>query len=58
LSGSSAGSSFEEEPQHGKEDAMKYKPLGGSGLVVSRACLGTMVFGEEGRRGADEETSL
>jgi aryl-alcohol dehydrogenase-like predicted oxidoreductase len=37
---------------------MQYQPLGNSGLVVSRACLGTMVFGEENDRGADEETSL
>ncbi len=37
---------------------MQYRPLGSSGLIVSRACLGTMVFGEEGERGADEESSL
>lgn len=37
---------------------MQYQPLGSSGLIVSRACLGTMVFGEESTRGADEETSL
>lgn len=37
---------------------MQYRPLGNSGLIVSRACLGTMVFGEETERGADEETSL
>ncbi|MFO8064225.1 MAG: aldo/keto reductase [Spirochaetota bacterium] len=37
---------------------MKYTRLGNSGLVVSKVCLGTMVFGEEGPRGADEESSL
>ncbi|MFO7781202.1 MAG: aldo/keto reductase [Spirochaetia bacterium] len=37
---------------------MQYRPLGNSGLIVSRACLGTMVFGEEGERGAGEESSL
>lgn len=37
---------------------MQYRPLGNSGLIVSRACLGTMVFGEENERGADEQTSL
>ncbi|MFP4374847.1 MAG: aldo/keto reductase [Spirochaetaceae bacterium] len=37
---------------------MQYRPLGNSGLIVSRVCLGTMVFGEEGERGADEASSL
>jgi aryl-alcohol dehydrogenase-like predicted oxidoreductase len=32
---------------------LQYKPLGKSGLLVSNLCLGTMVFGEEGQRGAD-----
>ncbi|MCB0912754.1 MAG: aldo/keto reductase, partial [Propionibacteriaceae bacterium] len=26
---------------------MEYRPLGASGLVVSRLCLGTMTFGNE-----------
>ena len=34
---------------------MQYKPLGKSGLLVSNLCLGTMVFGEEGQRGADQK---
>ena len=25
---------------------MQYKPLGNTGLLVSRLCLGTMTFGE------------
>ena len=37
---------------------MQYSPLGRSGLIALRACLGTVVFGEEGRRGADEGSSL
>lgn len=37
---------------------MKYNPLGRSGLLVSELCLGTMVFGEESDRSADENTAL
>ena len=37
---------------------MKLIPLGRSGLLVSELCLGTMVFGEEGARGTDEQISL
>lgn len=37
---------------------MKYNPLGDSGLMVSEACLGTMIFGEESERSTDEETAL
>ncbi|MFX0124416.1 MAG: aldo/keto reductase [Candidatus Hodarchaeota archaeon] len=36
---------------------MEYKTLGNTSLKVSELCLGTMVFGEEGSRGADELTS-
>ncbi len=36
---------------------MQYKRLGNTGLLVSELCLGTMVFGEESKRGADEATS-
>ncbi len=36
---------------------MQYKPLGKSGLLVSNLCLGTMVFGEEGLRGADQKSA-
>ncbi len=36
---------------------MKYNPLGHSGLMVSELCLGTMIFGEQGPRGADESTA-
>ena len=35
---------------------MKYRYLGHSGLAVSRVCLGTMTFGQEGW-GCNEETS-
>jgi len=34
---------------------VQYKTLGKSGLLVSNLCLGTMVFGEEGPRGADRK---
>lgn len=37
---------------------MKYQTLGQSGLVISRLCLGTMIFGERNARGADEKTSV
>ena len=37
---------------------MKFHTLGNTSLRVSELSLGTMVFGEEGSRGADEETSL
>ena len=36
---------------------MECKPLGGSGLMVSELCLGTMIFGDEAR-GADEPTAI
>ncbi|MFW9906323.1 MAG: aldo/keto reductase [Candidatus Thorarchaeota archaeon] len=36
---------------------MEYKTLGNTSLYVSELCLGTMVFGEEESRGADELTS-
>ena len=36
---------------------MKYNPLGGSGLLVSELCLGTMVFGEDNSRGTDQKTA-
>lgn len=36
---------------------MQYKRLGNTGLLVSELCLGTMVFGEQSARGADEKTS-
>ncbi|MFX1504858.1 MAG: aldo/keto reductase [Promethearchaeota archaeon] len=36
---------------------MENKSLGNTSLYVSELCLGTMVFGEEGSRGADELTS-
>jgi aryl-alcohol dehydrogenase-like predicted oxidoreductase len=42
---------------HLGDASMKYKPLGGSGLMVSKLCLGTMIFGEEGQRGTDEATA-
>jgi aryl-alcohol dehydrogenase-like predicted oxidoreductase len=34
---------------------LQYKPLGKSGLLVSNLCLGSMVFGEESLRGADQK---
>ncbi len=37
---------------------MKYHSLGDSGLMVSEACLGTMIFGEESERSTDEETAI
>ena len=37
---------------------MKYKPLGRSGLIVSELCLGTMVFGEDNTRAAEETTAV
>jgi aryl-alcohol dehydrogenase-like predicted oxidoreductase len=33
---------------------LEHRPLGKSGLLVSNLCLGTMVFGEESSRGADQ----
>jgi len=36
---------------------LQYKPLGKSGLLVSTLCLGTMVFGEESLRGADQKSA-
>ncbi|MFW5801214.1 MAG: aldo/keto reductase [Spirochaeta sp.] len=36
---------------------MQYSRLGNSGLIVSRVCLGTMVFGEAGGRGTDSGTA-
>ncbi len=36
---------------------MQYRLLGNTGLLVSELCLGTMVFGEESKRGTDEATS-
>jgi len=36
---------------------MKYTVLGNSGLIVSRLCLGTMIFGEKNKRGTDEGTA-
>jgi aryl-alcohol dehydrogenase-like predicted oxidoreductase len=36
---------------------MKYRHLGNSGLLVSRACLGTMTFGQEGW-GCDRQTAF
>ncbi|HET7009395.1 MAG TPA: aldo/keto reductase [Anaerolineales bacterium] len=36
---------------------MQYRPLGKTGLLVSTLCLGTMVFGENSRRGADRESA-
>jgi len=36
---------------------LQYKPLGKSGLLVSRFCLGTMVFGEESQRGIDQKSA-
>ena len=36
---------------------MQYRPLGKSGILVSSLCLGTMVFGEESPRGADQKTA-
>jgi aryl-alcohol dehydrogenase-like predicted oxidoreductase len=36
---------------------LQYKPLGKSGLLVSTLCLGTMVFGEEPPRGADQASA-
>ena len=38
------------------EEAMKYRHLGRSGLVVSRICLGTMTFGNADW-GCDQETA-
>ena len=37
---------------------MKYRQLGRSGLSVSELCLGTMVFGEDSTRAADEATAV
>ena len=37
---------------------MKFKPLGRSGLIVSELCLGTMVFGEDSTRAAEETTAV
>ncbi|AFG38086.1 aldo/keto reductase [Spirochaeta africana] len=36
---------------------MQYTRLGNSGLIVSRVCLGTMVFGENGGRGTGSDTA-
>jgi len=36
---------------------LEYRPLGRSGLLVSNLCLGTMVFGEDSLRGADQKTA-
>lgn len=36
---------------------MRYRLLGRSGLLVSEICLGTMVFGEESLRGANQQTA-
>jgi aryl-alcohol dehydrogenase-like predicted oxidoreductase len=36
---------------------MKYRSLGKSGLLVSELCLGAMIFGEDGVRGADQKTA-
>lgn len=36
---------------------MKYETLGGSGIVVSRLCLGTMLFGGDGPADVDAETA-
>jgi aryl-alcohol dehydrogenase-like predicted oxidoreductase len=36
---------------------MEYRALGASGLFVSDFCLGTMIFGEKGGRGADPATA-
>ena len=37
---------------------MKYNTLGDSGLLVSEASLGTMIFGEESERSTDEKTAI
>lgn len=37
---------------------MKYNSLGSSGLLVSEASLGTMIFGEDSDRSTDEEAAL
>ena len=37
---------------------MKYRQLGKSGLNVSELCLGTMVFGEDSTRAAEETTAV
>jgi len=37
---------------------MKYNSLGDSGLKVSEACLGTMIFGEKNERSTDEDTAI
>ncbi|MFX0093388.1 MAG: aldo/keto reductase, partial [Candidatus Hodarchaeota archaeon] len=37
---------------------MKMRVLGKTSLRVSELCLGTMVFGESGSRGTDEDTSI
>jgi len=37
---------------------MKYNSLGHSGLMVSEACLGTMIFGEDSERSTDSETAI
>lgn len=36
---------------------MKYNPLGKSGVLVSKLCLGTMVFGEDNTRGTDQKAA-
>jgi aryl-alcohol dehydrogenase-like predicted oxidoreductase len=36
---------------------LEYRPLGRTGLLVSSLCLGTMIFGEEGVRGADRRSA-
>lgn len=42
---------------HENRQSMAYRRLGTSGLLVSRFCLGAMVFGEMTGRGADERQS-
>ena len=37
---------------------MEYTTLGDSGLMVSDACLGTMIFGEQNDRGTERETAI
>ena len=37
---------------------MEFRLLGRSGLLVSSLCLGTMVFGEDSRRGTDEKSAI
>jgi aryl-alcohol dehydrogenase-like predicted oxidoreductase len=36
---------------------MQYNPLGRSGLLVSKLCLGAMVFGEDNTRGTDQKAA-